>query len=167
MADFASYLSDQANAGAVIALGATATAVWATRTARSEPAEADDAPAVPKPLGGGAETWAVAAVAVAAIVAALASPRPLGLPFDWLVVLGLVLAATLRGYRLSRPGPAVLDRLAAVLAVVPGCALLAGAMFMAFDGTSGGRVLLWMLGYAVAGALALIVGLRWQRAARA
>ncbi|MER7272935.1 hypothetical protein ABT369_00620 [Dactylosporangium sp. NPDC000244] len=167
MLDYTAFLSARAASGALLVLGATTIAVWATRTARPQTAEADDATTLPKLPGDGAEKGGLAAVAFAAIVTAVATTGIQALRFGWLMVLGLVLAAAIRGYRLRRPGPPVLDRLAAVLAVVPGCALLAGAIYVLIQGSYSGRDLAWVLGHAVAGALALIVGLRWKRAAGA
>ncbi|MEV4512261.1 hypothetical protein AB0K00_25265 [Dactylosporangium sp. NPDC049525] len=77
----------------------------------------------------------------------------------------LLAAAALRGYRLARPGPSVLDRLSVVLAVVPACALLAGAAVAAlYDGTDDiVPSLRWLGGYVVAAALALYAARSWRK----
>ncbi|MEU7876475.1 hypothetical protein [Dactylosporangium sp. NPDC049140] len=158
----ASYDSIRATELAAIALGGVAVAIWATRTARpgaDAPAEPGPAPRLP---AGAAEVGGLVAVVLAAAGNLAASPVTGSLYADWLTVLGLVLAAALRGYRLARPGPRVLDHLGAVLALVPAFALLAAAVSLLLD-----HNLTVSPVYAVAGGLALAAGLRWRRLAGA
>ncbi|WP_432988911.1 hypothetical protein [Dactylosporangium sp. CA-233914] len=161
MADVSYYLSGTASTGAALALGAGAVVLWVSRTRRPEPAPAEP-PTAPKLTAGGAEIAGLAAVLVAAVLA-VAAPVSLDPgPFGWLSVLALVAAAALRWYRLARPAPPVLDRLTAVLALVPACALLVGAIFIEFSSYPIER---WVICDAVGGALALAAGLRWRRTA--
>jgi hypothetical protein len=148
-----------ATSGAATALGAGAVALWATRTARPEAAEATEPAVAPKLPAGGAEAGALVAVVVAAALALIAPLRLSGDLFSVLTALLLLAGALVRGYRLGRPGPPVLDRLAAVLALVPSSALLVGALFMVLRDASSR----WMTFYAAAGVLALAAGLRWRR----
>jgi hypothetical protein len=167
MADsFLFVVSDRATTGAAIALTAAAVTVWAARTARPGPA-GDDGPATaPRLPANAVQIGGIAAVLLAAAAAAVAPPVRDVLPFGWLAVLTLALAAVLRGYRVLRPGPPALDRLAAALAVVPACALLAGALLMLYEtDVEIAAVQQWAITYAVAGALALAAGLLWRRPA--
>ncbi|WP_433059617.1 hypothetical protein [Dactylosporangium sp. CS-033363] len=152
---------------AAAALGVTATVIWARRTAGNAPAP--DEPDTATRVTGNAQVATIAAVVVAAIAIVLVSPihqlLPADQPFDWLAALTLLLAAVLRGTRLSRPASRTFDRFTAALAIVPACALLLAVAYMGLYAGWGTTRIVWALGYVVAAALALTSGLRWRRTA--
>ncbi|WP_327000333.1 hypothetical protein OHA72_35055 [Dactylosporangium sp. NBC_01737] len=119
----------------------------------------------PKLAGGPAEIRGLVSVLLAAAVVVVVPGSHSVESAEWLSALVLVLAVALRGYRLARPGPAVLDRLTVALALVPACALFGGAsVVVAYDGSDDlswwGP---WLLGYVVAGVLALVAARAWRK----
>ncbi|WP_238013288.1 hypothetical protein KZZ52_40885 [Dactylosporangium sp. AC04546] len=159
--DFAAYAVTGAAAAAV---GASAVVLWARRTARPTPAPEADAGDVPPRSGGPAEFATLAAVVVAAVVGLLTTRNVTVQAVPEVAALLLLAGAGLRGYRLTRPGPAVLDRLAAVLVLVPAVAMLGGTVFLLLLGPLDAGLVV-TLGYAVSAAITLPVGLAWRRSA--
>ncbi|WP_433218699.1 hypothetical protein ACQP00_13180 [Dactylosporangium sp. CS-047395] len=168
MADISYTIAHQLVPVAAVALGVTATVIWSRRTAGTDLAA--DKPETATRVTGNGQVATIAAVAVAAIAIMLASPihslLPADLPFDWLAALTLLLAAALRGIRLSRPATRTFDRFTAALAIVPACALLLAVAYMGlYTGWDTTTRIVWAGGYLLAAALALTAGLRWRRTA--
>ncbi|MEV0566965.1 hypothetical protein [Dactylosporangium sp. NPDC050588] len=160
----AAGLSPYDVATAAAAVTATSAVVaWAATTAR--PAPADPPVTLPKLPNRPAETVGLVAALIAALVAFVLPPAAQLESVQEVSAILLLAAAALRGYRLTRPGPAVLDRLASVLALVPACGLFGGACVVAlYDGLDDldwwG---FWLGGLVVGGALALVAGLSWRQ----
>ncbi|MEV4138994.1 hypothetical protein AB0J72_43365 [Dactylosporangium sp. NPDC049742] len=154
-------------ASAAAAVTATSAVVaWAATTARPAPADPPvTLPKLPKLPKRPAETVGLVAALIAALVAFVLPPDTHLESVQEVSAILLLAAAALRGYRLARPGPAVLDRLTRVLALVPACGLFGGACVVAlYDGFD--ELDWWgplLVGFAGGGALALVAGLSWRQ----
>ncbi|MFF5235289.1 hypothetical protein [Dactylosporangium sp. NPDC000521] len=148
-------------AAAVAATGAVV--VWTVRSAR--PAPVHPPTTLPKLAPRPAEVVGLVSALIAAVVAfALPPDQPVESVQQVSAVL-LLAAAALRGYRMTRPGPATLDRLTRALVMAPGCGLLGGAVVVGlYDGSDEGAWWFqWLGGLAAAGILALVAGRSWRQ----
>ncbi|GAA1532330.1 hypothetical protein GCM10009827_057730 [Dactylosporangium maewongense] len=160
----AAGLSSYVVASAAAAVAATGAVVaWAATTAR--PAPADPPVTLSKLPNRPAEIRGLAAALIAAVVVFAVPPSNQVESVQEVSAVLLLAAAALRWYRLTRPGPAVLDRLTQVLALVPACGLFGGACVVAlYDGLDEldwwGP---WLGSLVLGGALALVAGLSWRQ----
>jgi hypothetical protein len=143
----------------------SAVSVWVVNSARKPRTEPADTPHSSPKID--ATLTEIAAMVVVAVMPALFLVRLLlgqASPVEAVAMLSLFGAAVLRGIRLRRAGPPVIDRLTAVLALVPGCGLLIGVFVLLlathFSFNDEGST------YLIAGGPVLAAAVYWLRKAR-